>query len=73
MSKNYITLQQLAEKLNFDERTITRLVNDGIIPYYIIGKRRRFVEEEVDESLSRYCRVMSRAEAEQKAYGKEAL
>lgn len=67
--KQYITTEELATKLAISPRSITRMAKEGRFPYYIIGKRMRFVEDEVEAHLnSERCRVKSRLEAEREVF-----
>jgi excisionase family DNA binding protein len=66
----YLTAEQLSEKLGVSSKSIHSLAKKGDIPYYIIGRRLRFVEEEVDAHLRTSKRIMSNKEARQIAYGR---
>lgn len=68
--KQYLTPEQVAEQLATTPKAVRKMAKDGVIPYYLIGARMRFVGEEVDTHLNARHRVMSCREATQLAYGR---
>lgn len=51
MSKEYITLNELAKSLKISRATIDRWRKEGM-PYYKIGNGVRFIETEVNEWIT---------------------
>jgi excisionase family DNA binding protein len=54
--KEFYTVSQLAELLQLTEMTIYRMVNQGKLPCYCIGRIKRFRHEDIEEFLQA-CRV----------------
>ena len=55
--KEFYTVEELAERLQLTRMTIYRLVKRGEIPYYQIGRSKRFRAGDVEEFLERCRRV----------------
>lgn len=53
MTKEYITLIELAQSLKISRATIDRWRKEGM-PYYKIGNGVRFIESEVAEWIEQY-------------------
>jgi excisionase family DNA binding protein len=54
--KEFYTVSQLAKLLQLTEMTIYRMVNQGKLPCYCIGRIKRFRHDDVEEFLQT-CRV----------------
>lgn len=48
---DFLTIADVAEKLNVSERTIRNLCNDGEIPHFKIGTQYRIKSEDLENYL----------------------
>jgi putative molybdopterin biosynthesis protein len=52
----FYTSTELAKLLKITQRTVYRLMERGVLPYYEIGRVKRFRKKEVEEYLQRVRR-----------------
>ena len=57
MVPEYLTKQQVAQRLNISLRTVDSLMKRGVLPYHKLGRLVRFQPADVDAHLGRTCRV----------------
>ena len=57
MSSNAMTVQEVAEYLNVDPKTVYRLVNRGELPGFKVGGSWRFQKDDLDGWIARQKRV----------------
>jgi excisionase family DNA binding protein len=50
--KQLITMKELGERWNLSKSTLSRLIAKGAIPYYRIGLKIMFSEDQISEYLS---------------------
>jgi hypothetical protein len=55
--EDYLSIAQLAIKLNRGERTIGRWMHDGLLPYLKVGHFVYFKWDMVDQALSKNCLI----------------
>ncbi len=60
--KEFYTVEELAERLQLTRMTIYRLVKRGELPYYQIGRSKRFRTDDVEAFLERCRRTGGDAE-----------
>ncbi len=51
MAEPYFTVKQLQEALDISERTIFRLINDGKLTGFKIGREWRFTQADIDKFI----------------------
>ena len=60
MEKEFCTVKELAALLAVNEMTVRRLMQRGELPYYSIGRAKRFRRDDVEAYLARVRTVQSR-------------
>ncbi len=60
----FISKPEVARRLNKKVRTIDSWMQQGLLPYYKIGRSVSFKWSEVEKHLSQLCRVCHRDETE---------
>ena len=49
--EDYLTVEQVAKKMQFEEDTIRKWCRDGVLPYFKVGRQFRLLEKEVVEFI----------------------
>ena len=57
LAPEYLTKQQVAQRLNVSARTVDNLMKRGLLPYHKLGRLVRFLPADVDAHLGKVCRV----------------
>ena len=71
MTRRYITIAEAAENRQISDRTLRRLISDGELTGYRMGRSRRTIRvdlSEIDEQLTRATSAPSGARAEGAAH-----
>ena len=55
--KEFYSIKELAVYLNISQRTLLRIIERGELPYYVIGRVRRFRHADIEAYLTRRRQV----------------
>lgn len=51
MAKKYLIVKEVAEELEVSEKTVRKLINEGVIVAYKLGREWRVTREDLDNFL----------------------